>query len=265
MITAKVIADSIHAGTRITTLELEYPRFIHQEFMTHRVFSRNASSSRAIPVKKMIDDVLQNPAMPVYWGANRPGMQAKEELSADQCGIAEKLWLAARDDAVVHATRLLELGLHKQICNRVLEPFMHIRVLVTSTEFQNFFELRDHPDAQPEIQVLAREMKRAIQESVPEELRAGQYHIPYILETEKNDPNLDIETLLKFSVARCARVSYLNHDNTNPSREKDLSLYSQLIESKPIHASPAEHQAYACPGARSGNFTNWVQYRQMLS
>lgn len=265
MITAKVIADSINLGNRITTLELEYPRFIHAEFLTHRAFSRNASSSRAIPVKKMIDDVLQNPAMPVYWGVNRPGMQAKEELSEADQVVAKKLWLSARDDAVVHATRLLGLGLHKQTCNRVLEPFMHMRVLVTATEFENFFELRDHPDAQPEIQVLAREMKRAIQESVPEELGIEDWHLPYVLESEKNDPGLDIETLLKFSVARCARVSYLNHDNTNPSREKDLALYSQLIESKPIHASPSEHQATPWDGIRSGNFTNWLQYRQTLS
>ena len=101
----KVIADSIsESGKRITTFQLKYPRFIHSEVMTHRVFSRNASSSRAIPVKKMIEQVRNNPAMPIHWGANQSGMQAKNELN--ECFRKEvgRVWLGTAEDCVYQAT-----------------------------------------------------------------------------------------------------------------------------------------------------------------
>jgi thymidylate synthase ThyX len=159
-ITSTVIADSIADGCpRLTTMQLRYPRFIHSEFMTHRQFSRNASSSRAIPIDRLIQDVIDDPAMPIYWGANKPGMQAGDELES---GHAE--WILARDTAIHHAQRMARMGYHKQIVNRILEPFAHINVLCTATAdaYAHFFALRDHPDAQPEIAALARAMRDAM-------------------------------------------------------------------------------------------------------
>ena len=165
-ITATVIADSIADGCpRLTTMQLRYPRFIHSEMMTHRAFSRNASSSRAIPVGRLIQDVIDDPAMPIYWGCNKPGMQAGGEIELK--GMADWEWRSALRMSVDSARYMSKLGLHKQIVNRILEPFAHINVLVTATDWDNFFALRDHPDAQPEIAALAQEMKIAMVESTP--------------------------------------------------------------------------------------------------
>ena len=164
MIEAKIIADSINSlGHRITTMQLKYPRFIHSEFLTHRVFSRNASSSRAIPVAKMIDQVWNDPAMPVHWGQNKSGMQAEQEIQ--HVMHAKDLWFQASKSAAELAQRMNEIGLHKQVVNRILEPFQWIHVVVTATEWDNFFELRNHPAAQPEIQELAQQMQAAMEQS----------------------------------------------------------------------------------------------------
>ncbi|AKO61574.1 hypothetical protein [Stenotrophomonas phage IME-SM1] len=167
-ITAKVIADSVchvRKTKRITTLELEYPRFIHAEFMTHRLFSRNAASSRAIPIAKAIRLIIENTAIPYHWGKNQPGMTAKEECNSlvnvevatdwYQLISREHAWYKARDNAIEIAESFDSAGYHKQIVNRILEPFAMIKVVVTATEWGNFFNLRSHPDAQPEIKILA--------------------------------------------------------------------------------------------------------------
>ena len=182
MISAKVIADSIHSetGTRITTFELVYPRFIHSEFMTHRIFNRNASSSRAIPTTKLIEQVRSNPVFPSHWGKNQKGMQAAEELSEDARMDAILVWTKASESAAIYAEQLRRGQVHKQIVNRILEPFTHIRVVVTSTSWVNFYGLRDHKDAQPEIRELAQAMKKAHEESQPTKLQWGEWHLPYI-------------------------------------------------------------------------------------
>jgi hypothetical protein len=256
-ITAKIIADSVSPeGIRLTTMQLRYPKFIHGEVMTHRVFSRNASSSRAIPVERMIQDVLDDPAMPVWWGKNQAGMQALEELSNINLYEAKKRWLLARDSAVTHAHHMIAEGAHKQIVNRVLEPWCHINVVVTATEWANFFALRRHKDAQPEMHALADAMWEAREVSTPKVLHPGDWHTPYV------DPSVDITLfptwpkedvipqndwfvgcLIKCSVARCARVSYLTHEGRPPNIDDDLKLYDRLVGAAPIHASPAEHQA----------------------
>lgn len=272
-ISARIIADSVGPyGNRVTTMELRYPRFIHAEFMTHRVFSRNASSSRAIPVKKLINDVIGDPAMPIHWGKNQKGMQANEELSDFDKRLAKQRWLWARDYAVQQAIALDAIGAHKQVVNRVLEPFSHITVTVTATEWTNFFTLRCHEDAQPEIRVLADAMYAAMQDSTPRELGAGEWHLPYVREEEFRDYTLPISTLIKLSVARCARTSYLTHDKKEPKLEQDLELYERLVGSEPLHASPAEHQCR--PDVKigagwmnpelHGNLVGWVQYRKKL-
>lgn len=262
---AKVIEDSIAPnGVRLTTLQLMYPRFIHAEVMTHRVFSRNSSSSRAIPVAKVIEQVRNNPAMPIHWGKNQPGMQANEELSGDELTRVQEGWRNAARAAADFASEMAANSAHKQVANRILEPFQHMHVIVTATEWRNFFELRAHPDAQPEIHDLALRMQRAMDASKPRQLDDGEWHMPYVRATER--VGLDLDVCLKISAARCARVSYLTHDGQTPSVEKDLELYERLVGSKPLHASPIEHQATPMADAShwSNNFRGWLQHRALV-
>lgn len=262
----RVIADSIGPnGARITTYQLRYPRFIHAEFMTHRAISRNASSSRAVPVGRMIADVAIDPAAPVVWGRNRPGMQAGGELDGPALRVARSRWADAAQAAVCAATEMMEVGTHKQIANRVLEPFSHISVVATATDWSNFFALRCHKDAMPEMQRLAVAMARAYRDSEPRRLDADRWHLPYVAEAERVDCGEDALVLIPLSVARCARVSYPKHDGTEPSPDEDLDLAKRLYEAG--HWSPFEHQARAratLPGVPSGNFRGWDQYRQAL-
>lgn len=266
-IEAKVIADSISPGdVRLTTMQLKYPRFIHSELMTHRAFSRNASSSRAIPVKRMIADVLADPAMPVHWGKNQAGMQADGELTEEDALAVRAEWMRGMYYAVERAERMARMGAHKQIVNRVLEPYQHIRVVVTATDWANFFALRDHEDAQPEIRALAQAMRAAMGGSEPQRLEVGYWHLPYVTEEDRYHVGLNLKKLCRISAARCARVSYLKHDGANPSITEDEILYERLAGSMPIHASPLEHQATPLedPTERSGNFRGWLQFRKTL-
>jgi thymidylate synthase ThyX len=272
---AKVIEDSVSPdGVRLVTMQLRYPRFVHAEFMTHRVFSRNASSSRAIPVAKMIEQVRTKPAKPVHWGKNQPGMQARAELEGIYLENTQALWEAAASHAADIATVMERQGAHKQVVNRILEPFQWISVIVTATEWDNFFELRDHPDADPNIALLARMMKSEMDLSTP--VRRGVYnakgptafdwHLPYVTLDERTIYMLRPRYLAKLSAARCARVSYLTHEGKVPDPSKDVELYDKLVGSRPLHASPVEHQAYPAIGAnvRSGNFRGWVQHRKLV-
>jgi len=232
--------------------------------MTHRVFSRNASSSRAIPVSKLIEGIIEDPVNPSYWGKNQSGMQAKEELDHCSKEICQGLWNDARMDAISWAETLEAQGAHKQIVNRILEPFSHINVVVTSTEWNNFFKLRLHEDAQPEIRILAGEMWSAMHNvSEPINLPAYNWHLPYI--TMEDRTLYSIEVLCKMSAARCARVSYNRHDGGTPSMEDDLKLFERLTGSDPMHLSPLEHQAMGTiTPAFSGNFRGWQQQRKLL-
>lgn len=294
-ISAKIIADSIsNAGIRITTFELEYPRFIHAEFMTHRLFSRNAASSRAIPIKTQIELIKNNPAMPSHWGKHQPGMQSAEECNniVDLYGLVddeptttrEEAWLEARDNAIEVAEAFAEAGYHKQIVNRLLEPFAHIKVVCTATEYDNFFWLRKHADAQPEIRELAERMWEARQTSVPQQLQPGAWHVPYHRDGywSPDDGNpTTLDEALAVSSSCCAQVSYRKLDD---SLEKAQKIFKMLVESKPVHASPFEHQASPMrydaatesverQGVThvdldgnywSANFRGWVQHRQLI-
>lgn len=144
-ISAKIIADSKNTfGDRITTMVVTFPRFILAELNTHRMFSRNSASSRAIPFKKMVEAVQNNPFIPIAWQKDHKGMQGNEYLT-DIMDIqrAEYRWLLAKTNAVEEAKVLSEgVGVTKQLCNRLLEPFMWHTVLITSTEWENFFALR---------------------------------------------------------------------------------------------------------------------------
>ncbi len=272
-IEAKIIEDSIsNTRARLTTYQLKYPRFIHSELMTHRLFSRNASSSRAIPFRRLLADIENDPAMPVYWGKNQKGMQAHEEMDEFQISACKELWLEARDSALSYAQALDSMGLHKQIVNRVSEPWSHISVVCTATEWDNFFMLRCHADAQPEIRELADQMYDLHCDNVPRRLDLGEWHLPYIKDEERFAPGsynkrgrLKNEgSLIKASSARCARVSYLTHDNEEPSLDLDLVLHDRLFGAK--HMSPFEHPATpnGDPSIWSGNFKGWIQYRKLI-
>ena len=272
MIRAKVIADSVApTGKRITTLELVYPRFIHGEVMTHRMFSRNAASSRAIPVRRTIEQVLYNPMMPLYMGQEKKGMQAGENLKSDDWAYCYDTIMAMRIAAVTMAESLVSHNLHKSIVNRYLEPWQQMKMIVTATNWSNFFALRDHPDAEGHMRHLAQAMKEAIQQSMPAPIGIGQWHAPYVGspavggQYEDWDHCKSLPPMLKMSVARCARVSYNNHDGTKPDVEKDYALHDMLLGSG--HMSPFEHQATPLPSYYdvSGNFQGWEQYRKELA
>lgn len=261
MIEAKVVAHSVNTwGNEIVTFVCTYHRYIHCELLTHRVFSRNAASSRAIPVEKMIARILAEPAMPVSWGKNQKGMQAEDILSHSEQGEAEAIWKESLVAAVDYANQLLDLGVHKQIANRLLEPFAHMTTIITATEWGNFFNLRVHKDAQPEFQALAYAMLEAYLDSKPVLKNPGEWHIPF--GDRYLDEGLTLEQLLKIGTARCARVSYLNFEGAI-QHEKDYSLHDQLLTSG--HLSPFEHCARALDQpARVGNFRGWFQYRKQF-
>lgn len=261
---AKILADSLApSGYRLTTFELTYPRFVHSELMTHREFSRNSASSRAIPIEKMIQRVKDDPVLPVYWGKNQKGMQAAEELSPIDRHCAEIYWLQQRDEAVRVAEGLVRLNVHKQIVNRLLEPWMWITVLVSATNFSNFFSLRCHPAAQPEIQKLAYMMRDIYFAAEPRLLRAGHWHLPLLPDYEELFNGIDSYDLKKIAVGRCARVSYLTHDGQRDP-QADVELHDRLASMG--HWSPFEHVAQAhFEAIRSGNFTGWRQYRKLFT
>lgn len=288
---ATVIKKSVSAISNdiMTTFELEYPRFIHSEFMTHRMLSKNASSSRAIPFNTMTDNTLKGPAIPSYWGKNQSGMQAKEELGDDDKTYAKTVWLELLDH-VAQKTRVLnERKLHKQTINRLTEPWQMMKTVVSGTEFANLYWLRDHVDAQPEFNDLVVTMQIADAESKFDILHPGEWHLPYVELNDKGQPIdsngeiLSIEDAIKVSASCCAQVSYRKNDD---SLEKALDIYNKLIESEPCHASPIEHQAtpideYTLPfepstwqegithvrrdgSLWSANLQGWVQYRQLI-
>jgi len=296
MITAKIIADSFaNNGKRLTTFELEFPKFLIGEFNTHRAISRNSASSRAIPFTKMVENIKVNPAMPVFWGKNQAGMSAVEELDSvienprvkevlllgeksyrnylsTDIQYAKDLWLEARDKAIESAQKLHDLGCHKQIINRIIEPWMTTKVIATATDWDNFFFLRNHKDAQPEIAYLAKLMVEEYKNSSPFYLSPGEWHIPYI-ETYRpadgefryfsNGQELCLSDALTLSTSLCAQVSYRKSDD---SIEKAKSIFDKLINSRPMHSSPAEHQGtpHSDPNHVSGNFRGWIQHRHTL-
>jgi len=267
---------------------LMYPRFIHSEMMTHKDFSRSAASSRAIPVAKMLSQVWNKPAMPVHWGANIAGMQAKSELTGWKRRVAINLWMLAGKTACVFAWFLTKVKLHKQVANRILEPWQLMHVTLTTSKLANFFNLRIHPDAQPEINYLATRMKLHFQAATPMILKQGQWHLPWITAEDNSKAqeigfNLCIppqEVLKRASTARCARSSYGTFDGAR-SLVKDMELYDKLIVMKPVHASPAEHQVtpdsirgviHDLDNVESiwthpelhGNMIGWIQHRKQI-
>ena len=285
-ISAKIITDSASSvGKRLTTLALRYPLVIHAEVMTHRAFSRNARSSRAVPTLTLIRECIDDPFIPLHWGEALPGMQAYTECTNLVGALnSEEAWLEARDHAVRAAQGFYTAGYHKQLVNRLLAPFLHIDTLVTATEWNNFFELRLHHAAEPHMQMLAEAIKKAMDESIPKLLGPGEWHLPYADDEATKEQAMNFgssrdinsgEILRKLSAARCARISYAPFDG-NSSIEAELARYDTLVNSKPMHASPVEHQATPDRCFKEedciewhrpelhGNFVGWKQNRKLL-
>lgn len=277
MFAAKVLADSVSpVGYRLTTIEVTYPRIIHGEMLRHRMFSRCAASSRAIPARKFIEQVLEHPYIPSSWGQNQPGMQADELLPPDVAAWCEQEWLAMRDDVVRRVTVMAARGLHKQLVNRPLEAWQWMTEVITATNWGNFFNLRDHAAAHPDIQTIAKLMRSAMSASVPTLLEQGQWHTPLLDDAEKVGRDCREQCLI--SVGRVARVSYLKHDDVS-TVEDDIKRAEKMLLNG--HMSPFEHAArpmtdlevsrYWTLDATQqigrpvlGNFTGWVQFRKTL-
>ena len=303
-ISAKIVADSISPqGKRITTIEVEFPRIILAEVNTHKIISKNYSSTRAIPILTQLELIANNPTMPTFYGKNQSGMVADEELSNFQKAQADCVILDMLDYVSQGVKKLHEIGLHKQSAGRYLEPWMHVKGVITSTEWENFFWLRKHPDAQPEFQKLATAIFEAREGSTPILLKKGEWHVPYYCDGfwkpgdyVKNE-NGSIQMLddkrgytlkeaLMISSSCTAQVSYRKTDD---SLEKAITVYNRLnIGSKdvPQHVSPTEHQATPMQqieplqypikwedgvtayhkelGFMSGNLAGWIQHRQLI-
>ena len=233
----------------------EFPNFLANGITVHN--SKSTASSRAIPTSKIIEQVLNSPVIPAFIGKNKSGMQAVEEVIGSERQEFLDSWLSARDYAVDHAQKMLKLGIHKQVVNRLLEPWMWAKVIFSSTHYDNFFRLRANKMAQPEFRVVAEKMLELYITNKPKELGYGQWHMPYI---DDLDSSLSDEIKCKVSSARCARVSYLNHLGVRDI-EKDLELYDRLV--KEMHCSPLEQVATPCDGSW-GNFTGWKQFRKVI-
>lgn len=284
-IKAEIIADSISpTNCRLTTFVIVFPRIVLAELNTHRALSKNSASSRAIPFEKMLDMVKTNPFIPIRFQKEHKGMQGTEYYEGEEHEQCVADWLNARDAAVKAATSF-RLPVTKQLRNRLLEPFLWHTVILTASEFGNFFALRAHPDAEIHIAKLAEEMLKAYNESEPKSLEIGDFHIPFgdKINEEKlwlihprnpkgfafapDASEKDIRSTLlgyqkiKVAIARCARVSYLNYEGKD-DYAADIKLCDRLFGSAPRHLSPTEHVAQ-CTGdtAAIGNFRGWKQYR----
>lgn len=306
-----LVSKPTNGAKPIVTLHLHYPRPIHGEVMTHKKFGRNARSSRAVPVRKMLEEVRTTPYVPWHWGANQKGMQAGAECnepiilpyvrsggmthaSSPMSWSREEAWLLQRDQAADLAEAYMNAGYHKQNPNRLLEPFAWIDTLITTTSLANFIHLRDHKDAEPHFQDLARLVVEARdwikKEGVFQTLEPGEWHLPYFQGVPDYQPAIDylrnkigvmptderlLEVYKKISAARCARISYEPFDGDG-SFEREMERFEHLVSSDRIHASPMEHQA--APDAEipgyddawanehlAGNLgPGWVQFRKTI-
>jgi len=259
MYKAEIVADSINtAGNRLTTFYLQYPRIIHAEMLRHRTMSRSVSSSRAIPVKRMIQQVREMAYVPAEWRMNESGMQGWTVADGKTLRAAQVIWADAAFVMTDCAESLAALGIHKQHVNRLLEPFVWVEEVVSATEWHNFFSLRTDGNADPAIQVIATMMRYSYEVATPYEIVTGSWHTPYIRDDEQSLP---IVTKQKVSAARCARVSYSLRNGKISDAQSDVALFDKLSSSR--HWSPLEHVAMATSEpVRIGNFVGWKQLRK---
>jgi len=300
--TVRVLADSINkAGIRMTSFEWEFHRWILAEVNTHNAISKNLQSSRAVPLPKAIEMIKNNPALPVHWGKNQAGMMSKEELTGEALNTCKSIWDAHREMTIEMVVDLAELGAHKQWAARLLEAHVMTKGVFSGTDWKNMMFLRDDEEAQPEFQDLALAIRLAFEQSTPELLVAGEWHVPYVstvrelgegskrLYLDADGGEIDVETAKKISASCCAQVSYRR---LNDAPEKAMEIYEKLFSGRKPHMSPVEHQATPAADTdknltfnvgnlphtwehgithidregkfHSGNLTEWVQYRQTL-
>lgn len=296
MISTKVIADSKHyqTGTRLTTFEIVAHRYILAEINTHKMLSKNSSSSRAVPIATNITNILNDTAIPFSWGKNQSGMVADADVDNFTAIRAEILWIKARDNAIKIAEEMSALGIHKQIVNRILEPFSYQKIIITGTEWDNFYWLRNHYQAQPEIRELARQMLVAMNESNPNVLSNGEYHLPYVssyrdinstliyLDNDGSGNSMKLEDAIKVSASCTAQVSYRKTDDTLEKANKVFDMLNLFDNSDDVrrHSSPVEHIGFPFDYTSSdieglthidldghgwsANFKDWGQYRHLI-
>lgn len=286
-ISAKCIqaSESLFSSSVAYSVEVRYPRFIHAEVMTHRDFSRNAASSRAIPILKMIRDIINDPAVPLHFGAHQKGMQADHELTGWRKWVVKTAWLTAMWLVIGLALVAYYAGVHKQVINRMLEPWSHITVIITSTKWNNFFNLRRHRDAEPHIHMLADAIYDAIQNADRMPIGEGEWHVPYvdravdmtgtlrytIRDEDGSVVELTVDEARMVSAARCAATSYRTVDGKIMNYQRALVVGDKLIKADVIHASPLEHQltpdrikdgTWTSPHLH-GNTTGFIQNRKL--
>jgi len=296
---AEVVKHSVSKGGKgLITFNVKYGLIIHAEVLRHKLINHSVKSNRAIPSKNIRKEVLYDPYVPVYIGLNQPGMVAEKVHPFQK--VMKSLWRSARYPAIGLHWLMDKCKVHKEVCNRVLNPWQWVRETVTATEMDNFYNLRLHKDAQKDIYELAKAMYQVHKNSSPEALQEGEWHVPYVdtyrcqdtgglKYVDRDGKHLTDKQAIECSAARCARSSYDNHDKTVTSYEKDKSLYEKLIKSEPAHASPCEHigtpmeydsmdleeslEYYSSTDWShvdrngdfwSGNFKGWVQYRKLL-
>lgn len=264
---AEVLLASINAktGQSLVTFRIECPFWVWYDLLTHRALSRNASSTRAIPLRKMAQRVRQDMARPTDFKRAQSGMVANDSLPADVQTQLKAIWERAGLGALEAQQEMGDLGASKQDANAVLLPFIHVQAIVSSTQWDNFWRLRDNPQAKPDFALLARKMRLAYESALEtaQRLEPGEWHLPMIMEAERADYLLP--DLLGISTARCARVSYLLPESGQLSDPtSDLGLYGRLRES--LHLSPFEHQAMAISeDVAVANFTGgWIQHRVLI-
>lgn len=301
---ARLLEDVVApSGDRLTIFEVELHRFVLAELNTHRSHSRSSASSRAIPVSKQIARVKEDPAWPLVWTSEQPGMQGGSELEGYDLGNAQWLFKDVQQYTVDRIEDYYEdlrrnygeepsqwgpHALHKSLVNRLMEPFMWHKVIFGATDlgWVNFFAqraMRYSPLAQPELRAAADQMldiygdeefeeseelravagmmMETLESSTPTQINFGEWVTPYIQRDEK----FLIDTKLKVSVGRCARVSFLNHGGIR-DLDADLKLWSTLSTSKPKHAAPME---FVCTPMgydeeQVGNFRGFRQLRHMV-
>lgn len=276
-VSAKVVADSKYRDTRLITLEIELHRFILPEANTHKALSRNYQSSRAIPILRQLEQIANDPAMPVYYGKDQAGMIAGEELEGRDLELAKMIILGMRDACLNGVKQLHKLGLHKQVSNRYVEPWMWTKGVITASyeHFEAMFKLRRHFAAQPEIKALFDVIYEAIFNSIPVALKAGEWHLPYVEASACQDMDcveLSLENKIKVSASCVAQVSYRKLDDSLEKAKKVYDMLNLPVEGvypdDPPHFSPTEHIAKAgdCEIEMSGNFhsTDFIQYRKVL-
>ena len=290
--TVEIIADSIAPnGKRITTLRSIYWLCIHPEHLRHGPISHSVASGRAIPISRTIEQVTDNPWYPSQYGKTHKGMQHSEVFTGDDVHELDKLWLETSRLMLEQVEKFNKIGVTKQLTNRLLAPWVQVRDVTTSTDYDAFLKLRLHDTAEIHIQELAVETLVALATSVPKKLEPGEWHLPFITDDDReyalytfkeqepesytfpmevedafarHNVSMADQLLILISAARCAYTSY----DKNKGKTRDAELTTAARKLLPYHHySPFEHQARARNVSKyyvSGRSRGWQQARKIL-